>query len=44
MAILDKSDLFVDQEASQYLEFIMHVKYGVNSVMYNRVNKMNQNM
>lgn len=29
MAILDEFDLFADQEAFQYFEFIMHVKYGV---------------
>lgn len=44
MAVLDKSDLFADQEASQYFEFIMHVKHAVNSVMHNRVNKRNKNL
>ena len=44
MALLDEFDLFADLEDFQYFKFIMHVKYGVNSVMYNRVNKMNQNL
>lgn len=44
MGLLDEFDLFADLEDFQYFEVIMHVKYGVNSVMYNRVNKMNQNL
>lgn len=52
MAILDELDLSADQKPKirsnkkyvQYFEFIMHVKYGVSSVMYNRVNKDNQSL
>lgn len=44
VSLLDEFDLFADLEAFQYFEFIIHAKYGANSVMYNRLNKLNQKL
>ena len=44
VSLLDEFDLFADLEVFQYFEFIIHIKYGANSVMYIRLNKLNQKL